>query len=123
MNKMIFAGAALLAAAAVTVPVLAWSADDQTTPPAGTDRPGGGMAGPHIWGPPAMAPWMHVNRERSPQQECLEHVARHAGFVAYIGSKLNLTAEQKPLWDKLQAVVQPTLDNRRQLCDSLKSAD
>ena len=31
---------------------------------------------------------------RSPQQKCEEHLARRAGFVAYIGARLNLTAEQ-----------------------------
>jgi hypothetical protein len=60
--------------------------------------------------------------QRSPQQRCEERLARRAGFVAYTVAKLNLTAEQKPLWDKLNGQLQASADKERQLCAALKPA-
>jgi hypothetical protein len=56
---------------------------------------------------------------RSPRERCEERLAHRAGIIAYTVSKLNLTAEQKPLWDKLNGAVQSAADKERQLCTSL----
>jgi hypothetical protein len=123
MRKSMLAGAAVIAAAAaVAVPVMAWSDDNQSAQ-AGQGQEwqhGGGM-----WRHEGMRPGMYeMNREadRSPQQKCEEHLARRAGFVAYLGARLNLTADQKPLWDKVQAATQAAQDKQRQLCGTLKPA-
>ncbi|HTZ34824.1 MAG TPA: Spy/CpxP family protein refolding chaperone [Stellaceae bacterium] len=139
MNKSTLAGAALIAAAAVTVPVIAWSAGDgdqaqqpqqqqQWAPQGGRPGMGGNMGGNmagNMGGPMMHHGWMGrmMRGDRSPQQACEDRVARRAGFVAYIGVKLNLTAEQKPLWDKLLAATQAAQDKDRQLCASLKPMD
>jgi len=59
----------------------------------------------------------------APRQRCEEHLARRAGIIAYTVAKLNLTAEQKPLWDKLQAQLQASADKERQLCAGMPSAE
>jgi hypothetical protein len=122
MDKSRLAGAAMIAVAAVTVPVIAWS---QSPPPsaagaAGSGAPGGdrmdGPGGPGREG-------MHRGWERwahtSPQQFCVDRLARRAGFIASLGFKLNLTAEQKPLWDKVLAATQSGQDAQRKLCETL----
>jgi hypothetical protein len=104
MTKSTIIGAAMVAAAAVAVPVLAWS---QTAP----DGPGGWHHG-----------WEHGRMAQSPQQACEDRIARRAGFAAYIAAKLDLTADQKPLWDKVQAAMQAAADKQRQVCATLKPA-
>jgi len=45
----------------------------------------------------------HSARMRDPdfaKNMCIEHFARSAGRLAYLEAKLQLTADQKPLWDK-----------------------
>jgi len=45
----------------------------------------------------------HFSSMRDPEfakKMCIEHFARSAGKLAYIEAKLQLTADQKPLWDK-----------------------
>jgi LTXXQ motif family protein len=129
MNKSILAGAALIAAAAVAVPVMAWSDDNpNSAPQAGQGQDGHGHGG--MWRHEGMRADMRGEmhgegrwgENRSPQQKCEEHLARRAGFVAYIGARLNLTAEQKPLWDKVQAATQAAQDKQRQVCGALKPA-
>jgi hypothetical protein len=69
-----------------------------------------------------LGPMGHRMREmmnRSPKERCEERLARRAGFAAYTVAKLNLTAQQKPLWDKLNASMQSAGDKERQLCDKL----
>ena len=36
---------------------------------------------------------------------CIEHFARSAGRLAYLEAKLELNAEQQPLWDKWRQAV------------------
>jgi LTXXQ motif family protein len=62
---------------------------------------------------------MHRMMHRSPKERCEERLARRAGIIAYTVAKLNLTAEQKPLWDKLNGIIQSAADRERQLCGSL----
>ena len=40
---------------------------------------------------------------------------------AYVETKLDLTAQQRPLWDKVQSAAQSEEQRERQLCASLKS--
>jgi hypothetical protein len=130
MNRSMIAGAALIAALAIGAPILAWSAADsetqlaQAAPDQRGVRPGGdagdrdrGMEHHHGW---MHGWWMHRMAQLSPQQRCEEHLARRAGRVAYVVAKLNLTAEQRPLLDKLQGAMQANADKERQLCASLK---
>jgi len=64
--------------------------------------------------------WMReAMTRRSPKERCEERLAHRAGIIAYTVSKLNLTAEQKPLWDKLNGAIQSAADKERQLCASL----
>ncbi|HTW50374.1 MAG TPA: Spy/CpxP family protein refolding chaperone [Stellaceae bacterium] len=125
MKKSVIAGAAMVAAAAVTVPVVGWS---QSSPPpaapAGAPGPGGPggehmgdrMGGPghdgmhHGWGH-----WAN----KSPQQACVDRLARRAGFIASIGFRLNLQDNQKDAWNKVVSATQSGEDAQRKLCDAL----
>jgi len=114
MNKMQLAGAAMLAAASLGVPVLAWSQSAAPpAPAAGQERPdhGGMHHGGGRWG-----------SNVSPQQACVDHIAKRAGFVATIGFKLNLTDAQKPLWDKVVAATQAAQANEQKTCSALPAA-
>jgi len=133
MKKSMLAGAAVALGLAIAVPALTLSAAETGTQLAqagpeehGMGRGGGeGMGGiggmrEHEHG------WMHRMMDRmarqSPQQRCEERLARRAGVIAYTVTRLNLTAEQRPLWDRLNGILQSNADKERQLCASLKSA-
>lgn len=126
MKRPMIAGAALIAGLAIAAPMLAWSADPepQTAQPApaqhGTAamQPMAGGMGPMAQG------WMQrMMMGRSPRERCEERLAWRAGIIAYTVTKLNLTAEQKPVWDRLNGIVQGAADKERQLCASLPSAE
>lgn len=140
MNRSMVAGAALVAGLAIASPMLAWSASDtepqmaqagdQAAPGMGrwsrrdahgdADRDGRGAAEHHRgW----FGGMMHRIRGMSPQQRCEEHLARRAGMIAYTISRLNLTAEQKPLWDKVEAPLQTATEKERQVCATMKPRD
>lgn len=125
MKKSMLAGAAMVAAVAVAVPVIGWSQSAPPPPPAGAPGPGGpgGPGGGDRMGGPDRDGMMHRGWERwahkSPQQACVDRLARRAGFIAAVGFKLNLTADQKPLWDKVVSVTQSAEDAQRKLCDAL----
>ena len=126
MDKTTLAGAAMIAVAVVTMPaVMAWSQSTPSAPAAGDergaatgDRMGGQMMRMHGDG----AGRMMMHRNESPQQACVDRIARRAGFVASIGVKLNLTADQKPLWDKLVTATQTAQVDQRKLCDALPTS-
>jgi len=133
MNKSLVAAVALAAGIAIAAPMLAWSADaPPAAPPAAPAAPGmpgmpGAMPGMPYHGP-GMGHWggmremmMRRMAQMSPRQRCEERLARRAGMVAYMVAKLNLTAEQRPLWDKLQGLMQTAGDRERQLCATLPS--
>ena len=61
--------------------------------------------------------------ERNPKQRCLDRLARRVGRMAYLGVRLDLTAQQQPLWDKLVGVAKDSEQKARQLCDSLKTEE
>jgi hypothetical protein len=130
--KKYLIAAALLATAAAVAPLVAFSAPragDATqlaqaaTPPAGA--PGPGQMGPGRQGiPPMMRQRMMMRHGMmmrfSPQQRCINHVARRAGWLAYLGVKLDLTTAQQPLWDKLESVAQQEAQRERQACNAIK---
>ena len=129
MNRSMIAAAALFAGIAIAAP-LAWSADAPgTSPQAGSEQPmmggrGGMMRGEGM----EHRGWMNGGMMRrmmqlQPKQRCEERLARRAGMIAYTVARLNLTAEQKPLWDKVQGQLQAAADRERQLCAGLKSRD
>jgi hypothetical protein len=80
-----------------------------------------GMMGDQGMGP--MSRMHQMMMRASPRERCEERIAHRAAMTAYTLTKLNLTAEQKPLWDKLNGVIQTATDRERQLCASLPSAE
>jgi len=136
MTRTNIAALALLAGVAIAAPTLVCSAADsetqtaqaQTTAQPPSDQSGPGMPGREGrdgregregMGMMGHRHWMREAMNRSPRERCEERLARRAGFIAYTVAKLNLTAQQKPLWDKLNASMQSAGDKERQLCDKL----
>jgi hypothetical protein len=63
---------------------------------------------------------MHMGTMRlSPKEWCLDRVAHVAGLVAYIEVRLDLTPEQRPLWDKLKEAAQAGIEKQRQVCETV----
>jgi LTXXQ motif family protein len=115
MNKSTLAGAAMIAAAAIALPVLAWSQNPpQPAPAAASDKPDHDGMHHHGWG--------RWGKNQSPQQACEDRIAKRAGFVAYMGAKLDLTADQKPLWDKVVAATQAAQANEVKTCAALPAS-
>ena len=133
MTRTNIAALALLAGVAIAAPTLVCSAADSETQTAQAQTPSSpgaqppndqqgqegmrGMMGREGRGHMGEVRRMMMNR--SPKERCEERLARRAGFIAYTVAKLNLTAQQKPLWDKLNASMQTAGDKERQLCDKL----
>ena len=133
MTRTNIAALALLAGVAIAAPTLVCSAADSGTqtaqaqtssspgaqPPSDQQGQDGmrGMMGREGRG--HMGEMRRMMMNRSPKERCEERLARRAGFIAYTVAKLNLTAQQKPLWDKLNASMQSAGDKERQLCDKL----
>jgi hypothetical protein len=138
--KRILLAAALAATTAVAVPIVAHSAQDdgmqqaqaaQVTQPdeqSGEEHRGG----PGHWmrgeGEPGMHGWrgmmMHrMMMHRNPQERCEERLAWRAAMRAYTESKLDLTSEQRPLWDRVASIAQTEQQKERQLCSALKPRD
>ena len=133
--RRILLAAALATTTAMTVPMVARSAPDTETQQAQAgpsdehegERLGGGPGGwMHSEGGPMMQGWrgrmMHRMTDRNPQERCEERLAWRAAMRAYTEAKLDLTPEQRPLWDKLQTVAQSEQQKERQLCTSLIKA-
>lgn len=58
-----------------------------------------------------------------PQERCIDRLAWRAARRAYVEAKLDLTADQRPLWDKVQSTAQAEQQKERQLCQSLKPGE
>ena len=56
----------------------------------------------------------------TPKERCEERLAWRAAMRAYTEAKLDLTPEQRPLWDKVQSIAQSEQQKERQLCSALK---
>ena len=127
MNRSMIDGIALAAGMAIAAPaVVSAAAEDhaqiaQAEPEQhGMGGMRGMMGGREGMGGMGHHGWMHeMMQRRSPRERCEERLAHRAGIIAYTVSKLNLTAEQKPLWDKLNGVIQTAGDKERQLCANL----
>jgi hypothetical protein len=117
----------------IAVPIVALAAPDIETQQAQagptdeheSERLGGG---PGRWmqgqAGPMMGGWrgrmMHRMANRNPQERCEERLAWRAAMRAYTEAKLDLTPEQRPLWDKVQTIAQSEQQKERQLCTGLK---
>jgi LTXXQ motif family protein len=125
--------AAVVTTAALTIPILSHSAEDAETQQAQAapmgEHWGGQRGGPERWmhgeGGPGMGGWrgmmMHrMMMPRDPKERCQERLAWRAAMRAYTEAKLDLTAEQRPLWEKVQSTAQAEEQKERQLCSTLK---
>ena len=116
--------AALAAGVLVVAPAVAGFAQNpgSATPPAAASEDGGGpaMGG----GPMGMRhPMMHrMWMGGDPQERCLDRLAWRAARRAFVETKLDLTAAQRPLWDKVKTAAQTEEQKERQLCASLKGS-
>jgi hypothetical protein len=133
MTRTNIAALALLAGVAIAAPTLVCSAADSETQTAQAQTPSSPGAQPPNdqqgqdgmrglmgrEGRGHMGEMRRMMMNRSPKERCEERLARRAGFIAYTVAKLNLTAQQKTLWDKLNASMQSAGDKERQLCDKL----
>jgi len=134
MKKSMLTGAALLLGTAIVAPtVISAAADQPQQAQSGMDAMDGqmgehgmmghgGMTGPQMGmhGQGFMARMMHRMMGMPPRQRCEERLARRAGVVAYVVTKLNLTNEQKPLWEKLRPILLANADRERDLCATAK---
>jgi hypothetical protein len=136
--KRILLAAVLATTTAIAVPIIASSAQDaetqqaQAAPPAPADEQSGEEhrgGGPGRWmrggGGPGREGWrggmMHrMMMRRNPQERCEERLAWRAAMRAYTETKLDLTPEQRPLWDKVESIAQTEQQKERQLCAALK---
>jgi hypothetical protein len=132
MNRLMLAGAALLLAAAVAPAVAQPAENPPPTGPAAAAppaAPGGGMVGPGMMGPGMMGRggWRHRRMmmrwlHQSPRQRCIDRMARHAGMIAYVVTKLDLTPQQRPLWNKVEAALNAAGERQRHLCNALPAS-
>jgi LTXXQ motif family protein len=132
--KRILLAAALAATTAIAVPVIARSAQDaemQQAQVAQADEQHGEEHGdgPGHWmrgeGGPGVPGWrgmmMHrMMMHRDPKERCEERLAWRAAMRAYTEAKLDLTPEQRPLWDRVESIAQTEQQKQRQLCAALK---
>jgi LTXXQ motif family protein len=109
--------------AATTAPAATATASEQAGGDGQGDRPW--MRGHGGWGMPG-GPMMRQMMMRrmmlggNPQQRCINRLAWRAARFAYVEAKLGLTAEQRPLWDKLEGIGKSEQQKERQLCLQLK---
>jgi len=93
----------------------------------GSPSSGGEVASPPFQqdrNPAGHAHWRGGEGERfrallarmEPESRCKERFAREAGFLAYIGARLELTAPQQPLWDAYHKAMMDAAGKQRQTC-------
>jgi LTXXQ motif family protein len=124
MKKTLLA-AALAVGAIIAVPIaadFAQSADPQAPPAA--SPPGDGQAMPPMGGGPMMR---HMMMHRAmgggdPHAWCIDRLAWRAARLAYVETKLDLTAAQRPLWEKVADAAHAEQQKERQLCTSLPTS-
>lgn len=134
--KRTLLAAALAATTAIAVPIIALArpAQDDAKQEAqmaqADEQPGEAHGGgPGHWmrgeGGPGMQGWrgmmMHrMMMHRDPKERCEERLAWRAAMRAYAEAKLDLTPEQRPLWDRVESIAQTEQQKERQLCAALK---
>jgi periplasmic protein CpxP/Spy len=67
--------------------------------------------------------WGRAAMRRDPQQRCIDRLAWRAARRAYVEAELDLTADQRPLWDKVQSIAAGEQQKERALCAQLKPAE
>jgi LTXXQ motif family protein len=139
VKRMLLAGA-IAVTAAIVMPAFAQTPGATASPQTGPapisapEQPGGGeqrggaawMRGRGGWGNRGGmmmrgGMWRGAAMRWNPQERCVDRLARRAARNAYIEAKLDLTAEQRPLWDKVQSIAQSEQQKERQLCGELKA--
>jgi Spy/CpxP family protein refolding chaperone len=124
VKRTLLAAALAATVAIAAVPLLARSAEDgdlllAQAGPMSADSGDHGMPGRDRAG---MRGWPTMRRmmQQNPQERCTDRLAWRAAMRAYAEAKLDLTAEQRPLWDKVQNAAQAEEQKERQLCASRK---
>ena len=127
MKRTLLAAALAATVAIAAIPLLARSAEDgdlqlAQAGPMSADSGDHGMPGRDRVG---MRGWPMMRRmmQQNPQERCTDRLAWRAAMRAYAEAKLNLTPEQRPLWDRLQSAAQAEEQKERQLCASRKPRD
>ena len=124
MKRTLLATTLAATVAIAAIPLLARSAEDgdlqlAQAGPMSADSGDHGMPGRDRVG---MRGWPMMRRmmQQNPQERCTERLAWRAAMRAYAEAKLNLTPEQRPLWDRVQSAAQAEEQKERQLCASRK---
>jgi len=65
---------------------------------------------------PEPRPYSHHDPALRMKTMCIEHFARSAGRMAYLEAKLQLSADQQPLWDKWRQAVAAGAEKERADC-------
>jgi hypothetical protein len=125
VKRTLLATALAATVAIAAVPLLARSAEDgdlqyAQAGPMSADSGDHGMPGRDR---PGMGGWPMMRRmmaQRDPQERCTDRLAWRAAMRAYAEAKLNLTPEQRPLWDRVQSAAQAEEQKERLLCASRK---
>ena len=60
--------------------------------------------------------WRSAAMRGDPQERCIDRLAWRAARRAYFEAKLDLSAEQRPLWDRVQSIARGEQQKERQLC-------
>lgn len=88
---------------------------------------GGEMGGREMGGGEMMRHMMmhrmmmrRMRMHADPKERCIDRLARRAARYAYIEVELGLTAQQRPLWDKIETIGKAAQQKERALCDQLK---
>jgi hypothetical protein len=116
--------AALAAGVFVAAPLVAGFAQHPNSDPLPTAAPEDG-GGPAMGGGPMGTQHMMMHRmwmRGDPQERCIDRLAWRAARHAYVETKLDLTAAQRPLWDKVESAAQTEEQKERQLCAALKGS-
>ena len=125
MKRTLLATALAATVAIAAVPLLAHSAEDgdlrlAQARPMSSDSGDHGMAGGDRAGMHGWPMMRHRMMQLNPQERCTDRLAWRAAMRAYAEAKLNLTPEQRPLWDRVQSAAQAEEQKERQLCASRK---
>ena len=125
MKRTLLATALAATVAIAAVPLLARSAEDGDLQlvqagPMSADGGDHGMPGRDRAGMRGWPMMRHRMMQQDPQERCTDRLAWRAAMRAYAEAKLNLTPEQRPLWDKVQSAAQAEAQKERQLCASRK---
>ncbi|MGH7038425.1 MAG: Spy/CpxP family protein refolding chaperone [Stellaceae bacterium] len=119
--------AAALAAAALALPAFAQQPQNPPTQPL-TETPAANAPAAHPRGAIGPEHGMMMGRMmrhrrmawQNPKEACIDRLARRAGVLAYIAARLDLNAQQQPLWDKIESTANSTARQERRLCETIK---